>query len=181
MNGNKKPLKDLTGQTFGKYTALEYAGSSKWKCQCTCGIINEVRTSDLNNGNSQGCKKCQNRLKEKSQSGLNILYGKYKRRAKEYNREFSLTLDEFKNLTSSTCHYCGIEPQHTITSPKHVSEESREFAKYTYNGIDRKNSALGYTLENSLCCCETCNKAKLDMSYEDFLNYIQRLIKYYEK
>lgn len=29
MNGNKKPLKDLTGQLFGKYTALEYVGSSK--------------------------------------------------------------------------------------------------------------------------------------------------------
>jgi len=181
MNGNKNPLKDITSQIFGKYTAIKYAGNSKWLCQCTCGVIKKVRTSDLNNGNSKGCKKCQNRLEKKSQSGLNLLYGKYKTRASKYNREFSLSLDEFKNLTSSNCHYCGIVPQNVITSPKHVSKESREYAKYVYNGIDRKDSSKGYTLENSLSCCETCNKAKLDMSYENFLNYIQRLIKYYEK
>lgn len=36
-----KKVRDLTGQTFGKLTVIERAGSDKhgnalWKCQCNC-------------------------------------------------------------------------------------------------------------------------------------------------
>lgn len=59
-------LKDLTGQTFGRWTVLERAenkrtssGSSKvmWKCKCSCenGTIKDVSASSLVNGHSKSC------------------------------------------------------------------------------------------------------------------------------
>lgn len=42
-----------------------------------------------------------------------------------------------------------------------------------YNGIDRKNSSEGYTLGNSLPCCRVCNRAKSDMDYEEFKQWIK--------
>ena len=47
---------DLTGQTFGDWTVIEYAGNKKWKCKCSCGTIRDVSGSDLRNGRSTGCR-----------------------------------------------------------------------------------------------------------------------------
>lgn len=43
------------------------------------------------------------------------------------------------------------------------------------NGIDRRDSSLGYTLENCLPACGVCNKAKLDYTEEEFLVWTNRL------
>ena len=50
-----KPKNDLTGQTFGRLTAVEYVGQSSWKCRCTCGSNCTVKTSNLKNGHTQSC------------------------------------------------------------------------------------------------------------------------------
>ena len=65
----KKPthklFKDLTGQVFGMYTVLEYAGEAwpekkrnrghQWKCKCGCGEERVVIGSCLKSGKSTGC------------------------------------------------------------------------------------------------------------------------------
>jgi len=55
-------IKNLTGQKFSRLTALEPTdkrsnGSVVWLCQCDCGEMTEVRSSNLQNGNtkSHGC------------------------------------------------------------------------------------------------------------------------------
>lgn len=52
-------LEDLSGQTFGYWTVLEYVGSkthdSMWKCQCICGKIKDIRAGSLKSGNSKSC------------------------------------------------------------------------------------------------------------------------------
>lgn len=109
------------------------------------------------------------------EEGFNMLVGNYKRNAKRSGREFSLTKEQFKNLVESNCTYCGIEPRQSMFSRNHMTEFSRERTRFTYNGIDRKNSTLGYSLENSVPCCKQCNAAKTDMPYEEFMNFISRL------
>ena len=47
-----------------------------------------------------------------------------------------------------------------------------------YNGIDRKNSNLGYSLENIVPCCFICNRGKSNMNYEDWKNYLIKLSKF---
>lgn len=57
--------RDLTGQTFGRLTALyptkkrDRKGSIFWMCHCECGNETEARSDDLLSGNnvSCGCKK----------------------------------------------------------------------------------------------------------------------------
>ena len=46
---------DLTGQTFGEWTVLEYVGNHLWKCKCSCGKISNVHSYSLRSGGSKSC------------------------------------------------------------------------------------------------------------------------------
>lgn len=48
-------FKDVTGQKFNEWTALEYQGLTIWKCRCSCGAMGNVKLSDLINGKSKSC------------------------------------------------------------------------------------------------------------------------------
>lgn len=56
-------LLDLTGQVFGKLTALRREGSDKrkqalWVCQCICGRHHKVAAKELRSGNTKSCGAC---------------------------------------------------------------------------------------------------------------------------
>jgi hypothetical protein len=48
-------LKDLTDQKFGKLTAIEYLGESKWRCKCECGKETKVIAHNLIKGHTTSC------------------------------------------------------------------------------------------------------------------------------
>ena len=48
-------LQDLTGNQYGRWTVLKYAGDSKWLCQCSCGNIKRIAGTTLKNGDSKSC------------------------------------------------------------------------------------------------------------------------------
>ena len=53
-------MKDITGQTFSRLTAIEPTDRRKssaviWLCRCSCGNITEVSRADLVKGNSVSC------------------------------------------------------------------------------------------------------------------------------
>ena len=48
-------FKDIKGQEFGEWTALEYIGKHLWKCQCSCGTISNVHSNALRSGESKSC------------------------------------------------------------------------------------------------------------------------------
>ena len=50
---------DLTGQKFGKLTALEYKGNNCWVCKCDCGNIIEANGQRLRVGDIVQCKQCK--------------------------------------------------------------------------------------------------------------------------
>lgn len=187
------PKKDRTGETYGKLTVLKfskYVGESElktrtslWLCECECGNTIEVRNSNLT---SSSTKSCGCLLKEHNKklglsrisdnSSFKHLYNEYKRNALKNNRVFKLTEEEFKYLTSSNCHYCGIGPSKEI-----IGNGSKIFkgGSYKYNGIDRFNNELGYEKENSVPCCWKCNNAKKDMGVLEFKKWIEQIYKFY--
>ena len=57
--GQRMKWNNLTGQRFGKLIAVEYMGRSRWRCQCDCGNVKEVRSHHLMDGSvtSCGCRK----------------------------------------------------------------------------------------------------------------------------
>jgi hypothetical protein len=82
-------------------------------------------------------------------------FNTYKNRAKKRNFEFEITFEDFNRITSTACHYC--------------KDSEAQI------GIDRKNNKKGYTLNNSLPCCWSCNKMKGSKTYEEMINFIVRI------
>jgi 5-methylcytosine-specific restriction endonuclease McrA len=171
-------LINIQGQTFGRWTVLNYVGirpsdrRAVWRCQCICGNFGEVTSQDLRDGHSKSCG-ClrEDVIRERSQtkdSGRNKLFRQYKTSSKRRGLIFSLSMEQFENLTRSSCHYCG-------TKPQTISRKCSEFGSYLYNGIDRKNNDLGYTIENCVPCCQECNFLKSVMSYTNFLKRIKMI------
>jgi len=67
-------LIDLTGQKFGRWTALEYTGKSKWKCICECGNIKEVNLSSLKSGKSKSCGCYHGEVMAKTGENIGLKY-----------------------------------------------------------------------------------------------------------
>lgn len=184
---------DLVGQRFGKLIVLRRVGSkvypaspkskrksysfSLWVARCDCGKEKTYTSNNLRHTESCGCVWRNNRGRirkgyEDGRAAKNLILDYYKRSAILRKLEWSLSDEEFFLVTTSNCHYCGIEPSK-------IRETASGF--YIYNGVDRKDNTLGYTAENIVPCCEICNLAKRDISYIDFINYLRRAGKYQEK
>jgi len=48
-------------------------------------------------------------------------------------------------------------------------------------GIDRKDSRIGYTLENCQACCTFCNRFKSNLSQHTFLNHVRKISTHQDK
>ena len=50
-------IKDITGQRFGKWTAIRHVGYGRWLCRCSCENQTEkiIRHTELLNGESKSC------------------------------------------------------------------------------------------------------------------------------
>lgn len=143
-------------------------------CKCICGAIKEIRKDSLFDKRenkrikSCGCKQNLNRHKKpKSEDSMyNLLYRNCKCSSRYRNLKFSLSLHEHKSLVIQNCYYCGSSP----TINQRVGKNGKLVGTpIPYNGIDRINSDVGYTLENCVPCCPMCNKMKMEQSTDEFM------------
>lgn len=69
------PTLNLAGGAFGRLTALEYRGESRWLCRCECGTEKLVRTGALTTGFTASCG-CLHRenLARRNSKGDDITY-----------------------------------------------------------------------------------------------------------
>jgi hypothetical protein len=152
-----------------------------WLCRCDCGNEVSVRSSSLINGNTKSCgclakENCSKVRKlygitlEFGESSFNALYQNYEHGAKERNFIFELTKEQFREITQKNCYYCGIEPKQ-----ENYCKRGRCNGFYQYNGIDKIDSSMGYTLDNCVPCCFQCNRAKDTYTQEQFLQWIKRI------
>ena len=180
-NNNKR--RDLTGQKFNRFTAIDVnegltkeKGFVYWNVVCDCGTKKAIRSSAIVGGRIKSCG-CWNAevlvrraTKPPGVGAFNSwLYG-YKNGAKVRGLEWSLTRDEFKEITSQNCHYCNKEPRPYKT----VRNTSYAFV----NGIDRVDSSIGYRLDNTVPCCKRCNWMKSDMGAKEFLEHIEGIYRH---
>lgn len=177
-------LKDIQGLKINCLTILELVPneqglktrSSIWKCQCDCGKIFLVPSNMIhtNRTKSCGCEKGRmiaEKIGHPLEYGIwNSLFLSYKHGAKSRNIDFHLSKDEFLSFLKKNCYYCGIEPSKILRRNR-----SHGKIEILYNGIDRKDNTIGYTMNNCVTCCKTCNIAKNDMSYEQFSSWAKRL------
>jgi hypothetical protein len=91
------------------------------------------------------------------QKTINGAYSIYRSSAKRRNILFELTVEQFSEYWKKDCYYCGDKIE-TI-------------------GLDRVDNDKGYTIDNIVSCCEFCNKAKLKMSKEEFIELCYKIYK----
>lgn len=151
-----------------------YSKGNKYFYSCVCLVcgsdfIRESGVLKLRNC-TNGCTACSYKERGKKLSlgdghaGLTALYASYRHNAKKRGRDFLLTREEFTAVTQQPCLYCGALPsQQSLCN-------AREHTRYTYNGLDRVDNGKGYTPDNVVPCCKTCNLMKRDLSVTDFIN-----------
>ena len=71
------PFRDKTGQTFGFWTVIEFAGrdgrnATIWKCRCICGAEKNVIVGSLMKGRSRscGCKQYEMAAQKNTKHGM---------------------------------------------------------------------------------------------------------------
>lgn len=188
----KKSPKILINSKFGRLTVVSLAGQDKysiyqWNCICECGNTTIVKSRHLTYGSTKSCG-CLNRemttnrnRRPKGQAGFTAVKNAYLRGAKNRNLEFKLTDNDLKIIFKMNCGYCGKEPQQIKYGSNVKTTEALEHCKYVYNGIDRINSDLGYSIENILPCCKVCNTMKMSLTLEEFLDHIEIMYNYNKK
>lgn len=166
------------GTRFGKWTVLEDAGyrvypsgkrSALIRCRCDCGVVKDVLQTSLRSGKSTCCG-CGKIYEDRSKPAFNQLFNHaYKGAAVKRGLTFDLTEEQFRELVSRECFYCGAPP----TEFRRVS--GTMVSVCLANGIDRVDNAIGYVLDNVVPCCFDCNHAKATLTQEQFLALARKI------
>lgn len=171
-------IKTLVGKKFGKLSVLERERRNRttfYTCQCECGNSTTTTHSNLLSGQSKscGCLIFETRGKERKpleEVISNSILGTYKRNAKNRHYEWSLPYEKFVQLINGVCYYCKSVPSSLVTwRYKH------EVSSLPFNGIDRLDNTIGYTANNCVSCCRTCNSAKGDLTVSEFKAWALKL------
>ena len=170
-------LKKYIGNTYGSLTVLDldhetYNSETQTKrtylkCLCNrCGKNTVVRADRFAKNSTYAPVSCAHcvidRQKETAEKKYQIKNTKtyrskissIKHNAKSRNLNINLTDEYMKSLFDSNCHYCNCNKA---------------------MGIDRIDSKLDYTIENSVACCGICNIMKNKFDLNIFLDKIKQI------
>jgi hypothetical protein len=172
-------LNDLTNRVFGDFTilsraedAIQPSGQKKvmWVAKCNhCNFIKKVAACNLQQGLAKRCTCQVTERAEKNFASFWLEFEKsYRYNAANRKLPWILTTEQFKELTQQNCHYCNQEPQ-----LRKAHHRSRCMVKI--NGIDRKDSSIGYNMDNCIPCCFTCNRMKMNMMYNTFIKHVTQI------
>jgi hypothetical protein len=162
----------LTGKVIGKLTVLDqvegkrYFGYTVWNTRCECGNTIERHAQYLALAKLPACDDC----KEDNASYITAIQIHTKISAKSRGLEFDLTKEQVRSTVTRNCQYCGIEPTAKTMTNLHGS--------FAFHGIDRVDNLKGYTIDNVVPCCSTCNMAKAQMTIDEFRAWVKRIYRY---
>lgn len=125
-----------------------------------CNSYTKVSNRHLTH-NYKSCRYCVNNLQKEISNNKYLslrkykkIYNSYKGNAKHKNIEFTLTLENIKELIDNNCYYCKDEKS---------------------NGIDKVNPKEGYHMRNCVSCCRTCNFMKSNFNIYTFFEKIDAI------
>lgn len=163
---NKIP--SVEGRKYGRYTVLRFSHHIFNKkgqkhgyfvvARCECGTEKILYMTSLQNKSIQscGCLAKDKYAKEKSRIDLEYMFKRYKRESKANELSFELTPPEAFLMFQSPCFYCGMK-----------DIKVRKGKEIKLNGIDRIDNSQGYSCNNCVPCCVSCNSLKGAKSLED--------------
>lgn len=170
--------KRSVGDRFGRWTLLGEPRSVRTssgnktlvRARCECGNEKDVRLGNLVRGTSTRCFECRdvNAARPRSPAGheaRNRIFLNYKSAARQRGRTWEISSRLFCELTTRPCDYCGAPPGNT-------TRDRRGDGAFVYSGLDRVDPSGHYIPENVVPACIVCNRAKADMSREQFWSWI---------
>jgi hypothetical protein len=163
----------IPGMKFGMLTIVSWSVEKRrWLCKCDCGGETFAAITDMKSGKHVRChcgafgEKPTRQLPD-DMGAKNRLFKRYQSNAREKGYDFNLSFDEVLYLTKQPCKYCGIAPSTPLNGTSN--------RVYYYNGIDRVNNTLGYSISNCVTACYMCNTSKNNFDIVDWTKWIQRL------
>lgn len=144
--------------------------------QCkTCGEIFSRKKDCIHHFENLKCKNCiHNRYGKCLNTLLYNVFIHYKNNAKQRNIKWNLSEEEFKDIITQPCTYCG-------ESPNIIKTTSYKDKYEKINGIDRIDSNKDYSKNNCVPCCQMCNIMKNKFSKEDFIKKVKLIYNNYIK
>jgi len=180
---------NLVGERFGRLVVTASTESkhnrSRWVCQCDCGEACIATGKTLREGKKKSCGCIKREWSRENAPALhknntlpegvascNLLYAVYRWQAANRGYAFELSKEDFRSLTSQKCFYCD-------KVPAQIHRGSSCSTPYIYNGIDRQDNSVGYTLGNSVPCCKACNLSKGKRTVQEFLQSCQSVVNHF--
>jgi len=145
-------------------------------CKCICGKICKKYPGDLKKGyiKSCGCKRKELWKNKLSKNYKPTPLSLERRRINTYKRtkwDWLLTEKEAIKMFYSNCYYCDISPCNLLQN-----KNKRSFVYV--NGIDRVDTTKHYTSENTVPCCESCNRMKMNHRLNCFIFHIESILRH---
>ena len=197
------------GEKFGRLVLISktFLGSKRrpaWLCACDCGKTKTVYQENLRSGHTKSCgclkrefikslivKVNRTNLKSEGTASYSSLYGTCRIGAKRRNISFDISMEQFKDVISKNCTYCG-EPPHLFNCYARMgsegyteysrklglSEETVRRANIFVNGVDRADNSIGYIINNCIPCCRMCNIMKWDHPKQKFIEHAEKIVNF---
>jgi len=196
----------LEGKRFGRLLVVKKADqgdckNSKWLCICDCGVETVKVGRAMVCGDTQSCGcygkeqliKSIQRSKRKpgEEKHLHQWWYQINDKAKRRGIDIAIEKDIAIKIAKQECFYCGAPParyNRYIENRKarcgrrqetYYPESCENDAPYIH-GLDRVDSSKGYTEENVVPCCGSCNQLKWDRPIKDFYEHLKKVIHHIE-
>ena len=158
---------------FNHLTVIKYdRKKQKYLCKCECGNKTYATSPELKSGRRKSCG-CVRKARVELPDNLSVkrrIFRDYMYSAKYSERIFTLTEEQFINIITKNCTYCGQPPKSKRLRYKIEND-------FLFNGIDRVDNSVGYTIENCVPCCKMCNLAKSNTPIDEWKAWLQRVFK----
>lgn len=189
--GHVKLTEKFSGQPDPTWSS-SWDRREKWWGICSCGarFIFVPSLLRVSTHKSCGCKtkkleKISDGFSKAQKASVRGLYNRTKNHAKHSKKIWDIDMASFEKLVFSLCHYCRREPNklfNVYINTKGVNRQANrrewsELAYITIQGLDRVDSKKGYTLDNVVTCCMTCNFAKHIKPYDEFITWLKDIAK----
>jgi len=175
---------DLTGQPFGKLTALypiKHPNRANrhylWKCKCECGNEKDIQGAHLRNGHTKscGCSWYTYGESHKSWKGHKEISKRFfysiEQNAKVRKIQFDVTMFQLWDLFIKQDRKCALTGLPLNFSANHNKIKGNA-------SLDRIDSTKGYMIDNIQWVHSSINQMKWNMPQEDFFQMCEAVCNY---
>lgn len=171
MTKFKELRESRRGVRHWSLTAIEYVGTRRnlyrFKCDCGNETVAAWYRVEIGDVKSCGCWRRGRPVSDDPHVPHRAVAHRYKASARHRGLSWNLTDEEVYSIIQKDCEYCGSPPSTDMKLNAHPD--------FRYTGIDRVYNHIGYILPNVVPCCAICNRAKLDMRFEDWQAWLARI------